>query len=122
MIPMAAVRRLGPWLAGLYVVAQICGVVPLLSCHSAHAGAGPLVLSECRGGASAVPQGHHHTGDADDAAHHHALQDLNGVLGCSVDRCEVVWVHIVTPAPTQRALVDADPVVLERPPKSFLSI
>lgn len=122
MIPIAAVRRLGRWLAALYVVAQICGVVPLMSCHSAHAGADPLVLSECTSGARAVPQGHHHAGDADDAADHHVLQDLNGVLGFSVDCCEVVWVHIVTPAATQRALVEADPIVLERPPKSFLSI
>jgi hypothetical protein len=122
MTSMAAQRRLGPLLVGLYLIAQICGVAPLISCHSAHAAAGPLVLSECQGDIGAFPHDHHHAGDADDAAHHHALQDLNGVFGWLPDGSEIALVHIAIMPPAPRALATAEPVLLERPPKAFLSI
>ena len=122
MTSMAAQRRLGSWLVGLFLIAQICGVAPLIKCHSAHAAAGRLVLSECKGDIGAFPHDRHHAGDADDAAHHHALQDLNGVFGWLPDRSEIAVVRLAMTAPPPRALVAADPVLLERPPKAFLSI
>jgi hypothetical protein len=124
MIPTAAVRRVGPWLAGLYIAAQIFGVVPLIGCHSAHAAGGAVVLSECEGGTGTHSRDHrhHHPGDADDAAHHHALQDLNGVLGSAPHRSEIALVNITVTSPAPHALVGADPALLDRPPKAFLSI
>jgi hypothetical protein len=122
MTSMATQRRLGPCLVGLFLIAQICGVAPLIKCHSAHAASWPLVLSACQDGIGPVSHDHHHAGDADDAANHHALQDLNGVFGWLPDRSETALVHIANTPPPPRALVGADPVLLERPPKPFLSI
>jgi hypothetical protein len=120
MISSATVRRLGPLLVGLYVLAQICGVIPLMSCDSAHAAPGTHMLSECKQ-TGTLPQNHHHAGDADDAAHHHFLQDLNSVL---VQSSVVVnsIVHIAIEASAPRALVEADVVLLERPPKPLPSV
>jgi len=120
MIPRAIVRRLGPLLVGLYVVAQIGGVIPLMSCHSAHA-AGSLVLSGCKH-AGEAPREHHHPGDADDVAHHHALQDLNGVLAQPSVPIENHIVHVGIRRAAPRSLVGAGAVLLERPPKPFLLV
>jgi hypothetical protein len=122
MISTAAMHRVSPWLVGLFLLAQIFGVVPLISCHSAHAAGGASILCEYQTGADALPQSHHHLGDADDAAHHHALQDLSGVMANSPDRREESLVHIVITAPAPRALAPADQIRLERPPKPVLSV
>jgi hypothetical protein len=120
MISSAIVRRLGPLLIGLYVLAQICGVIPLMSRDSAHAAPATHMLSDCKQ-TGTLPQNHHHAGDADDAVHHHALQDLNGVfVQSSVVGNSIVQIAIEVSAP--RALVEAEVVLLERPPKSFLSV
>jgi hypothetical protein len=121
MISTAIVRRLGPLLVGLYVVAQICGVTPIISRQSAHDAAWPSFLSE--GKSTHQPsQDHHHAGDADDAANHHVLQDLNGVLAHLPDRGENAVVHLAIWATTPDTLTKADPVRLERRPKPFLSV
>ena len=122
MISTAATRRLGPWLVGLFLAAQIFGVVLLMSCHSAHAAGGSLLLSACEDGIDTHSHGHHHPGDSDDAAHHHALQDLNGLLAWTPDRNEIALVLIAVAPRAVRALAEADAVLLERPPKPFLSI
>ena len=120
MISTAIARRLGPLLVGLYVVAQICGVIPLMSCDSAHAAPGTHMLSECKQ-TGALPQDHHHAGDSDDAAHHHVLQDLNGVLVQSSIVVNSI-VHIALEVSASRALAEADVVLLERPPKASLLV
>lgn len=122
MISTGAMRRLGPWLAGLFLAAQIFGVIPLISGYSAHAAGGALLHSVCDDGIDSHCPGHHYPGDSDDAAHHHALQDVNGVLVWAFDRNEVALVHIAVTPPAPRALAEADPILLERPPKPFLSI
>jgi hypothetical protein len=119
MISTATLRRLGPWLVGLYVLAMVAGVMPLIRACNAHAVAS-LAVSEPSG--LIVPQGHHHAGDADDLAHHHALQDLTGVLDWRPAGAALLAVHAVMIAFPARALAEADPVLLERPPKTFLSI
>jgi hypothetical protein len=83
MISAATMRRVTPWLVGLYVLALIGGIIPLVSTDSAHAG--PLiVLSDSKAAGGELPGNHHHAGDADDAATHHALQDLTGILSCRI--------------------------------------
>ena len=121
MISTANMRRLAHWLIGLYVLALLGGVVPLLHGHSAHAGA-PLTLSKSEGGACAIPRGHHHPGDADDAAVHHALHDLTGIAASFPDGDDIVIAHVAAASAAPRALADADAVLLERPPKPILSI
>jgi hypothetical protein len=121
MIPMAAKRRLSPWLVGLFFVAQIVAVVPLVSSHTAHVAETELVC--CKDGSTgSVPQGHHHHGDADGFIQHHELQDLNGSLTCLVNSCENAFVHVGSTAYAPSALAEADPILLERPPKALLSV
>ena len=54
---MAAQRRLGPWIVGLFVIAQIFGVVPLISEHTAHLAEVQLVLSKESASTGSIPQG-----------------------------------------------------------------
>src|SRR5580693_3602862 len=104
MISTATMRRLSLWLIGLYALAVIGGVVPLIDVDSAHAGT-PSTVSEHKG--CAVPAQHHHAGDADDAAHHHVLQDLIGVFAwLPVDETPVLPVPAIPTALS--AIVEAD--------------
>jgi hypothetical protein len=121
---MAGTRRLGPWLLGLYLIAQIFGVAPLVGGHAAHVAGnhGVLVVLDVDTGGGAMPQDHHQPGNADGADQHHALQDLNGVLASTVDRHAIAQVRVVAHIRAPNALVAADPVLLERPPKSRLSV
>jgi hypothetical protein len=120
MISTVTMRRLGLWLIALYVFALVGGVTPLIHIVSAHAGA-PLTLS-ANGGDGAIPaQGHHHAGDVDDVVHHHALQDLTGVIAL-LPRDGIALVHVSIGPRVSRALAEADTVRLERPPKPILSI
>ena len=112
-------RRLGPWLVGLYVLATVAGVMPLMDACNAHAAAS-LAVSESS--TPLPPQGHHHAGDADDLAHHHALQDLTGVLDWRPVGAGLADVRAAMIAFPARALAEADSVLLERPPRTFLSI
>jgi hypothetical protein len=119
MMRQAALHRLGPWLLGLFIVAQICGVVHLLGEHTTHVAESQSILSSAAV-ARKAPHGHHHDGDTDGAIQHHELQDLTGapVYPTAVrelDCTRVAMVSIVS-AP----LVEGDPLRLERPPKRFL--
>ena len=121
MMPMAARRCLGPWLVGLFLIAQFFGVVPLMRGHTAHVTESQLVLSKDNAGTGSIPQGHHHHGDADGFIQQHELQDLNGALSCLVS-CEIAFVHVMIAAYSPNALAEPDPTLLERPPKHLLSI
>ena len=121
MIAMAAMRRLCPWVVGLFLVAQVFGVVPLMSGHTAHVAESELALSKDSASTGSVPQGHHHHGDADGFIQHHELQDLNGAF-TYVITCEIAFVHVAITAYAPNALAEACPTLLERPPKHLLSI
>jgi len=119
MVSMTIKRRLGAWLIGLYVLALFGGITPLMDSDSAHAGA-PITFSASKG---AMPvQNHHHAGDAADAAQHHALQDLTGVLTWLPDGGEFPVIHVVITPGVPQALAEADTLRLDRPPKQLLSI
>ena len=123
MIPIARQRRLGAWLAGLFLFAQIFGVVPILSEHAAHVAESELALSSENASFSPVSQRHHHyRGDADGFIQHHELQDLTGAYICFASQCEAVFVHVAITSYAPDALSEADPVLLERPPKHLLSV
>jgi hypothetical protein len=121
MIPTATIRRLSRWLIGLYALAVIGGVVPLVHVESAHAGA-PLMVSDYESEAGTIPQGPHHAGDADDVAAHHVLQDLTGLAACLPGGDDIAIEHVAAPWAAPRALTEADAIRLERPPKPILSI
>jgi hypothetical protein len=121
MTSMAAQRRLlGPWLVGLFLIAQIFGVVPLMSGHTAHVAETELVLFKDNASTGSIP--HHRRGDADGVIQHHELQDLNGTFTCLANPGEIAVVHVAITAHAPNALAEADLILLERPPKPLLTI
>lgn len=117
MMRMATKRRFAQWFGALFLVAQIFGVVPLMSEHAAHiAEAGLAACSD------KVAHGHcHHHGDADGFMQHHELQDLCGAFTCKVAEDEVPFVRAVTISCAADVLLTVDPNPLERPPNYVLS-
>lgn len=121
MIRSAALRRLGPSLIGLFIIAQICGVVQLLGEHTAHVAASELILSNATATGNA-PHSRHHYGDADGAIQHHQLQDLTGAPESLIAGSEPAFTHVRITAYLADPLIEGNPVLLERPPKTFLSV
>jgi hypothetical protein len=120
IFPTTAARRLSPWVVGIFLLAQIFGVFPLVSEHTAHiAQADFTVASDC------VCTGHapheHYQGDSDGFVQHHELQDLSGVLSCAVDQCQRGIIHVAVSLYAPHALTEGHRNFLERPPKSLLS-
>jgi hypothetical protein len=123
MISTAANRRLGWWLVGLFLCAQVLGVMPLMSEHTAHVAQTELAFASDHSGAghNSGP-GHHHRGDADGAVQHHQMQDLSGAFMCGVGPCEIALLRVRVARQEPGGLVEADPILLERPPKTSLSV
>jgi hypothetical protein len=121
MFSAAAIRRLSPWLVGLFLIAQIFGVVSVLCEHTAHVAAAELLPSQVSASTGNIPQGRHHHGDADGFIQHHELEDLNGVLTCLSSRCEIAFVYVANSDYVPAAIAEGDPILLERPPKPILS-
>jgi hypothetical protein len=120
MFPTAIARRLSPWIVGIFIVAQIFGVFPLVSEHTAHVAQADFAVSEncfCTGNA---PHGHYR-GDIDGFVQHHELQDLSGVMACSAHQGEIGFVHVAVSRYAPHSLSEGNPIFLERPPKSLLS-
>jgi hypothetical protein len=132
MISWYARSRLGRWLLGLFLIAQLAGVVPLVTVHLEHAIANEQDAAADAGDvgapAHAVSHTHHHHVHQGSGPHDHGASDpndqcctlhhhLSGVLpeavpARSADRVVAAIVSL-RPAP----LVPADPGQLERPPK-----
>lgn len=121
MIRQAAWRRLSTLLIGLFLTAQVCGVVQLLGEHTTHITESQLALSQTTFAGSA-PRGHHHEGDADGTIQHHELQDLNGApLRLTTSR-EPRLRPAALQAYVPHALAGSYPALPERPPMSFPSV
>jgi len=116
MIPLAAMHRLKPSLAGLFFMAQLFGVVPLMSHHTVH-----VVDTEFAASTDA-PQGDHYRGDADGFLQHHELQDLSGSLACAAPPCPLPIIRVTLTPRALETLVASVPALLERPPKPILSV
>jgi Protein of unknown function (DUF2946) len=132
MISWHARRRFGRWLLGLFLIAQLAGVVPLVTVHLEHAIASEQDAAADSGeGATAVhavSHAHHHhvhhgssphdhgASDPNDQCctlHHHLAGVLPGLAPAGVAGFVVATVVALLPTP----LVPADPGLLERPPK-----
>jgi hypothetical protein len=120
MISTSTTHRLGPWIVGLFVIAQIFAVIPLMSEHTTHVAQSELGISFDRDGPGDIPHSHHR-GDADGYVQHHELQDLSGALTCTVSQCEIGFVHVAVSPYAPKAIAEGDPIFLERPPKALLS-
>jgi hypothetical protein len=132
MISWYARRRFGRWLVGLFLIAQLAGVVPLVTVHLEHALASEQDAAADFGDVGAparvVTHVHHHHVHHGGAPHDHGASDpndqcctlhhhLTGVLpeAAPARAADLVVAAIIAllPAP----LVPADPGQLERPPK-----
>ena len=122
MIPTSIKRRLGTWLAGLFLIAQILGVVAVLSEHTAHVATTELQPAQVSASTGNIPQGSHYRGDADGFIQHHELQDLTGTLTCLSSRCEIASVYVANTDYVPAALAEGEPILIERPPKAMLSV
>jgi hypothetical protein len=120
MIPTAKVRSLSTWVVGLFVIAQIFAVVPLMSEHTTHVAQTSFALCQDCVSTGTIPQGHHR-GDADGFVQHHELQDLSGALTYAISQCKIGILHVAVSRYAPNALVEGDPILLEHPPKSLLS-
>jgi hypothetical protein len=111
-------RRFAPWLVGLFVFAQVAGVVPLMAAHTLHVFESKQVVSDddvlAVGGRGA--QHHHSVADLNDqcCAFHHLAGLLTYVL--AVGPLGLTRVVVGSFAP--KALLAADPIPPEPPPKS----
>jgi hypothetical protein len=125
-------RCYGRWLLGLFLIAQIAGVVPLVSVRLQHViAAGQDIVAGIAG--AGIPDhalhhahqgtGHHDDGTADPndqccTLHHHLMGVLPHATGS--DRNSLPIATIVS-LPL-RAFIPANPGLLERPPKLPSSI
>jgi hypothetical protein len=123
MISTTANRHLGWWLVGLFLCAQVFGVMPLISGHTAHvAETQSVVASDHAGAGSGAHRGHHHRGDVDGDVQHHQMQDLSGALTCPIGQCQIAPRRVRAAGHEPAGLAGADPILLERPPKTSLSV
>jgi hypothetical protein len=123
MIAMAAMRRVGACLVALFLLAQIFGVIPLLSAQVTHLAESDLALCHGNVAIETIPQNrHHHRGDADGFILHHELQDLTGAFVCLSGQCGTACVRRAITAYVTGALAEAEPTPLDRPPKSLPSV
>ena len=119
MTSLQTMRRFGPWLLGLFLLAQLAGVGPVMFDHAVHVfESQPAVASAHDHSAPGHHGDHRHgIGDVKDeccSLHHH----LAGVLPFTVRAVSISFVAVLMVAPRTRALASADPILLERPPKS----
>jgi len=114
-----AKRRFGPWLLGLFLLAQIVGVVPVMFDHAMHVFESQPAVSSAHDHSAPGRHGDHRHGVADVkdeccSLHHH----LAGVLPFALRAVAISFVAVLMVVPPARALASADPILLERPPKS----
>jgi hypothetical protein len=146
MLFLARLRKLGPLLLALVLLAQAVAIAPLISTHLQHASeseqdlaadlAADLAQSNLAQ-SSLAPSGktrhtHHHHAHHDGGPHEHGSADPNdqcctlhnhlaGVLPVAGggSRSRLTAAIVVVPSPS---LASADPGALERPPKRPLPI
>jgi hypothetical protein len=126
-------RRLVLWLLGLFLVAQVAGVVPLISVHLQHVIASEQDIAEDSASIDVSDHVRHHhlhhgSGHHDHCAtdpndqcctlHHHLAGVLPHAAGGTANGFPIA---LIIPLPS-RASVPADPSPIERPPKLLLSI
>jgi len=111
------IRWLRTWLVGLFALAQIAGVSPLIYEHTLD------VLGEAHHGcdhariASDAPDADHHHGILDAHDQCCALHALAGPLPAAADVALANPLSVRMAPATLVALADADPGRLDRPPK-----
>jgi hypothetical protein len=125
-------RRLGHVLLGLFLIAQLAGIVPLIGVHLQHVMASHQDVADDAASTGVAGHAHHHhshqgSGGHDHATdpndqcctlHHHLAGVLPNAAGADVNG---IWITALVSLPP-RALLPADPGLPERPPKLQMSI
>jgi hypothetical protein len=132
MISLIIKRSFARWFLGLFLIAQLAGIAPLIAVHLQHISAAEQDVAD-DADAGVTPHTHHHHVHQDGRHHDHGLADPNdqcctihhhlaGVLplATGAKANEVVLAANVSLPP--RTLVPADPRLLERPPKLLSTI
>jgi hypothetical protein len=132
MIALADLRRAGPWLLGLFLLAQAAGVLPLISIHLQHTYASEQDVVADLAEAGNVSHPHHHHAHRGQEQHEHGTTDpgdqcctlhhhLAGMLSVALLAAASHPSSHIVPAPLQR-VVSAERALLEKPPKLHTSI
>lgn len=132
MFSLAQLRRLGPLLLGLILLAQTAGVVSLISMHIQHAFENEQDVAADLAESGTIKHAHHHHAHHDGGQHEHDTSDPNdqcctlhhhlaGVLPVAdmPSRSDLIASIIAIPL---RSSLGTDPGAVERPPKLQLSI
>jgi hypothetical protein len=132
MFSLTELRRLGPLLLGLILLAQAVAIIPLISIHIQHAFENAQDIAADLAEGSQVDHVHHHHAHSAGGGHEHGASDpndpcctlhhhLTGVLPIAGNPRLSDLTAPIVPVPP-RSLSSADPGALERPPKLPLSI
>jgi hypothetical protein len=114
-------RRFAPWLVGLFLFAQIAGVVPLMFDHTFHSFEGQPAAAAHDHGAPGQHGDHRHgAGDVKDECC--TLYHLIGVIPLAIADTPAGSIKVRVDALPPNPLVITGPDRLDRPPKSLLSI
>jgi hypothetical protein len=108
-------RRLGPWLLGLFVLAQAAGVLPLMFDHTFHFYEGQR--SESHDHSASGRHGDHRHGSADIKDECCWIQDLTGITPLRVGIVRTGFAPARMISEPMKVLVSNAPDRLERPPK-----
>jgi len=132
MLSSIDIRRFGPWLLGLFLLAQAAGVMPLIGVHIQHAFENEQDIAADLSQSGKVTHVHHHHVHHGGGQHEHGSTD-------PYDQCCTLHHHLTGVVPIAsaltrrgstaprveappRSLVGTDHGTLERPPKLRLSI
>jgi hypothetical protein len=129
---LAQLRCFGPFLLALFVLAQVVGVVPLISTHIQHVLETEQDIAADLSQSSSLDHVRHHHARHDSGPHEHGANDPN-------DQCCTLHHHLAGVIPIasvasrrgatlslvvapRRSLTGTDPGTLERPPKLPLAV
>jgi hypothetical protein len=115
----STMRRFGPWLLGLFLIAQLVGIVPVMFDHAVHVFESQPALAGAHDHSAPGRHGDHRhgVGDVKDeccSLHHH----LVGIVHFPIPTAAFLLTAVLLVVPPLRTLASADPILLERPPKS----
>ena len=122
MMSFVRVRMLRRWLLGLYIIAQVAGVVPLIYDHTLNIYETTPVARHfhVRLASSTVqPDADHHHGVIDLHDQCCALHSLTAPLPYAVSMAPVETAEVSVSLPELIGLVSWHPARLDRPPKSL---
>ena len=108
-------RRLGPWLFGLFVLAQAAGVLPLMFDHTFHVYEGQR--TESHDHSTSGRHGDHRHGTADVKDECCWIKDLTGIAAFQVGISRTGFAAARTLSEPAKVLVSNAPDRLDRPPK-----